>query len=153
MVTFAYEPLEFILKTGLPDLCLECWNHMDDGFYRDIFSPDWRMYKEQEDMNNLGFLSMREDENLIGYAVVIVNRDIHQEGLKIAVIHDVYVKEEKRGYATEFFKYIQDFSRELGAYRVDVAERLSFDKERGGCGKFYEFLGFKPMEVIWSRVL
>ena len=142
-----------MLKTGLPDLCQECWEHMDDGWYKDIFSPNWKMYKEQEDRKNLGFFSMREDDNLIGYAVILLTSDIHQEALKIAVIHDIYVTEQKRGLAARFYAFIQKMAADLGAYRVDIAERLSFDKDRGGCGKFYKFMGFKPMEVIWSKVI
>ena len=153
MITFGYEPLEYLLKTGLSDLCLECWDNMDDGFYLEMFSPDWRLYKEQENEKRLGFVAMREYGKLIGYANLIVNRDIHQEGLKVAIIHDIFITKEKRGYASSFFHYLEQFAHTLGAYRIDVAERLSFDGKRGGVGKFYNFLGFKPMEVIYSKVL
>lgn len=153
MVTFGYEPLDHLLKTGLSDLCLECWDKMDDGFYRDIFSPDWQLYKEQEENQHLGFFAMREAEKLIGYAVIVTNADIHQKDLKIAVLHDIYITEPKRGYATLFFHKIEQFALQLGCYRLDVAERLSVDADRGGIGKFYTFMGFKPMEVIWAKVL
>lgn len=153
MITFRYEPLEYLLQNGLPELSEECWDHMDDGFYLDIFSPDWALYKEQEDNNRLGFIAMRENEKLIGYANVLINTDIHQEGLRIAVIHDIYITKKKRGYATKLFNYIEEFVKMMGVYRIDIAERLSFDKERGGVGKFYGSLGFRPMEIIHSKVI
>jgi GNAT superfamily N-acetyltransferase len=153
MISFSFEPLDYLLKTGLPELSKECWGNMGDGFYLEVFSPDWRMYKEQEDNKRLGFVAMREDGKLIGYANLIINKDIHQEDLKIAVIHDIFVTKEKRGYASALFHYLEQFALSLGAYRIDVAERLSFDEKRGGAGKFYGFLGYKPMEVIHSKVL
>lgn len=153
MVSFSYEPLEHLLKTGLPDLCLECWDKMDDGFYQEIFSPDWKLYKEQEDEKNLGFVAMRDEGKLVGYANIKILGDIHQKDARVALIHDIYITEEKRGHAVAFFHYIEAFVQKMGAYRLDVAERLSFDANRGGSGKFFAFAGFKPMEVIWAKVL
>lgn len=153
MITYRYEPLTYLLNTGLSDLCLECFEKMDDGFYKEIFSPDWKMYKEQEDNKNLGFISMRDGDVLVGYAVIKINRDIHQENLLIALLHDIYITDSMRGHATAFFHHIEKFSEQLGAYCIDVAERLSIDNERGGIGKFYKFLGYNPMEVIHRKIL
>lgn len=150
---FRYEPLEYLLKTGLPDLCLECFDKMNDGFYQEIFSPDWKLYKEQEDNKNLGFVAMREGDKLVGYAVIKIVTDIHQKDERIALIHDIYIMEEFRGHATAFFHYIESFVKQMGAGWLDLAERLSFDAKRGGSGKFYSFLGYKPMEVIWRKRL
>jgi hypothetical protein len=153
VIQFVHEPIEYLLKTGLPDLCMECWEKMDDGFYKDVFSPDWKMYKEQEDRKDLGFFVMRDNGKLVGYAVIKINLDIHQENQRIAVLHDIYITEKYRGHAILYFHEIEKFISLMGAYRLDVAERLSVDAERGGIGKFYNFMGFKPMEVIWSKVL
>lgn len=153
MIHYRYEPLEYLLHNGLPELSLECWDQMDDGFYREIYSPDWQLYKEQEDNKNLGFVAMRESGKLIGYAVIKIMTDIHQENQRIALLHDLYITHEKRGNAASFLHYIEQFVQQMGAYRLDVAERLSFDAKRGGSGKFYSFLGYRPMEVIWAKVL
>lgn len=153
MVVFNYEPLDYMLQTGLPELSLECWEQMDDGFYNEIFSPDWKMYKEQEDRKNLGFVSMRNKGKLVGYGVIKTVRDIHQKDMRIAVLHDIYITAEFRGHAVAFFHYIEQFVKKMDCYRLDVAERLSFDEKRGGIGKFYSLLGFRPMEVIWAKVL
>lgn len=152
-IDYAYEPIEYLLKTGLPDLCLECWEKMDDGFYKEVFSPDWKMYKEQEDNKNLGFISMRNCGKLVGYAVIKVNRDIHQEDQLVALLHDIYITDDMRGHATAFFHHIERFSEKLGAYCIDVAERLSIDAGRGGVGRFYKMLGYKPMETIHRKIL
>lgn len=153
MVTYRYEPLSYLLKNGLPELSLECWEHMDDGFYKEIYSPDWKLYQEQEDRKDLGFVAMREEGKLVGYAVVKILTDIHQKDQRIGLLHDIYITGDKRGHAAAFFHYIEQLVKQMGAYCIDVAERLSFDANRGGSGKFYSFLGFRPMEVIWRKVL
>lgn len=150
---FRYEPLSYLLKNGLPELSMECWENMDDGFHGPEYSPAWDRYQEMETSKDGGFVSMREDGRLIGYAMIKVNPDIHQKHLRVALLHDIYITSSKRGYAIKFFNYLQNFASMLGAYRMDVAERLSFDSSRGGAGKFYDYIGFKPMEVIWSKIL
>lgn len=126
---------------------------MDDGFYAEVYSPNWQMYGDIEARKDLGFIAMREGDELKGYAVIKINEDIHQKGVRIALLHDIYITEKKRGYALQFFSFIEDFVKKMGVRRIDVAERLSFDAGRGGAGKFYEFIGFKRMEVIWAKVL
>lgn len=150
---YRYEPLEYLLKTGLSDLCLECFNHMNDGFYQEVYSPDWMLYKQQEDNKDLGFIAMRDEDRLVGYAVVKIVNDIHQREERIGLIHDLYITKEYRGHAAAFFNYIEGFVRQMGAGWMDIAERLSFDEKRGGSGKFYAFLGYRPMEVIWRKRL
>lgn len=153
MVSYRYEPLDYLLKTGLPELSLECWEHMDDGFYNEFYSPDWKLYKEQEDNKHLGFVAMRDQDKLVGYAVVKTMTDIHQENVRIGLIHDIYITEGYRGHAAAFFNYIERFVEHMGVSFLDVAERLSFDAKRGGSGKFFAFLGFRPMEIIHRKRL
>jgi hypothetical protein len=150
MVEFRYEPLDYLLKTGLPALAQECFDVMDDKFGRDLYAPNWREYSDMEENKNLGFVAMREDDVLIGYAAIEIISDIHQKGLRIALMRDIFITEKKRGHAIKFFNYIKDFVKQLGAWRLDVAERLTFDASRGGVGKFYEFMGGERLEVIWS---
>lgn len=153
MVTFRYEPLTYLIRNGLPELSLECWEKVGDEFHTDVFGPDWETYQAMEDDKSLGFIAMRDEEKLVGYAVIKIRADIHQKGMRVALIHDIYIREEDRGHAMKFMRYIESLAVMMGAYRIDGAEKLSFGKERGGAGKFYEFVGFRPMEVIWSKVL
>lgn len=153
VISFRYEPLEFMLKTGLSELSLECFEQMNDGFYQEIFSPDWALYKEQEDRKDLGFVAMRDGDKLVGYAVLKIMTDIHQKEERIALLHDIYIKDEYRGRATSFFHFLEQFVQQMGAGWMDVAERLSFDANRGGSGKFYSYMGYRPMEVIYRKRL
>lgn len=153
MVEFRYEPLTYLLQNGLPELAMECWEQHVEGndFYRqDQFGPDWGNYQYQEDEKELGFVAMREGDKLIGYATIKINRDIHQADLRIAVLLDVYITKDKRGYAVKFFRYVEEFVQKMGAYRLDVSQPLTSPQN---VGKFYEFMGMRPMEMIWSKVL
>lgn len=153
VIQYRYEPIEYLLKTGLPELVLECWDNIGDDFHSDVFSPDWGRYKEQEEEKSLGVFAMREEGVLVGYAVLKINRDIHQSHLRVGLIHDIYITEKKRGYAIQFVHELEKYAKMMGVWRIDGAERLSFDAHRGGAGKFYHYMGFRPMEVIWSKVL
>lgn len=145
---FRYEPLSYLLQTGLPELAMECWEESYDEIKGDSFSPDWRRYGNMEDTKDGGFIAMRVDERLAGYAVMKINPDIHQRQLRVALLHDVYITEKSRGYAIKFFRYLENFAMMLGAYRIDVAEIIGSD-----VGKFYKYMGMRPMEVIWSKHL
>lgn len=150
-VTCRYEPLAFLLQNGLPELAMECWDAMGDAFHSNVYSPDWHRYQELEDEKTLGFFAMRENGQLTGYAVIKINPDIHQSHLRVALLHDIFITEKKRGYAIQFIHELEKYAKMMGAYRMDGAERVSFDAQRGGAGKFYQYLGFHPMEVIWSK--
>lgn len=150
---YRYEPLEYLLQNGLPELAMECWEDVGDAFHSNIFAPDWKRYKDQEEERSLGFIAMREDDKLVGYAVLKINTDIHQKEKRVALLHDIYITKKKRGHAFAFMREVEKYCRMMKVERIDGAENIAFDYERGGVGRFYEYMGFEPIEVIWSKIL
>lgn len=150
MIECRYEPLTYLLQTGLLELSKKCHAELEKNKIE--YAPDWNSYLEDEKNRSLGFISMREGENLVGYATVKTYSDDHRKSLRIAVIKDIYITPNKRGYAHHFMRFIEKISQQIGCWRIDVAERLI--PEAGlRVGEFYALSGYKPMEIIWSKVL
>ena len=94
-----------MLLNGLSDLAFQCWTELDSSNAQ--YAPDWEAYQRMEDNNELRFVSLRNMENLIGYAAIVIQGDIHQAGVTMATLYDIYIIPKKRGYAALFVKYIE----------------------------------------------
>lgn len=151
---FTYEPLKYLLGNGLSDLVREQWESGEHEEMRFLpIKPDVDYYQDREEKGELGFVAMREDGKLIGYAAIATSEDTKHAGLRIAFIKDIFITDKKRGHALRFFRYLEKFVQKMGCYCIDVCESARFEQGRGGVGKFYQFMGFAPLEVTWRKVL
>ena len=149
MVECRVEPLDYLLQTGLRELAYECWKLIEKDIQKK-FSPHWPGYQEEEENGNLRFISLRDNNNLIGYASVRFGEDPHNAGMKAVTLVDIFITEGKRGNAIKFFRYIENLVYSLGAYRIIASERLNINRD---VGSFYKFMGFYPKEVLWTKIL
>lgn len=144
------EPLSYLLMTGLPELTLEAHHELECEHADIPYSPDWEAYQRMENEGGLRFFSLREGQNLIGYASVIIDTDLHRDGLLIAHFRDIFLTKKKRGYAARFVKYIERVLRTLGVQREYASERLLSDNN---AGRFFKAVGFQPQEIVWGKTL
>lgn len=153
MVELRIEPINFLLENGLKELSYKCWQQVGSGLHASQYRPDWSCYKNLEDRNNLRFIAMRDGGELIGYSSVLLDTDMHNEGMKTATIMDVFIDTERSGHAVKLFRFIEQILLQLGIDYVTVAEQLHVKPERGGVGRFYRFMGYEPQQVNWSKRL
>lgn len=152
---FTWEPLNHLLGTGLAELGERSWSEI--GVDKDVFNynPDWYQYQKLQDNDMLRFMAVRDDDGiLIGYASVVIQRNLHDRTVLCAIVQDIYLDPESRkGYATAR-QFIQTLEKQLtliGVKHLSIAEREN--DPRGGVGAVYSRLGFNSVERIWTKAL
>ena len=149
-MTCNFEPLSYLLLNGLSDLAYQCWSELDSS--NAVYAPDWESYQRMETNNELRFVSLRDKDNLIGYAAIVLQGDIHQAGVTMATLYDIYITPAKRGHAARFIKFIEKHLSALGVKRIIAGEKLN-STTKNSAGVFYKHLGFYPLEVHWSKAI
>lgn len=81
------------------------------------------------------------NDEVVGFATIIINYDIVAELKPFLTIWNVGVKKDKRrmGVATKMFEYIENFSQEKDYLFVSLVA----DINNTGAQKFYESLGYE----------
>lgn len=151
MVDIRFEPLSYLLLNGLPDLAYEEWK--ETHFQKDYNVPyavDWEAYQHMEDSNNLRFIALREESNLIGYASVLIESLAQSKGFITASFRDIYITKPKRGYAATFVRFIENQMNQLGVQRVKAGERVNSPVKSG---EFLKAMGYEPEEIIHGKNL
>jgi len=150
VVVSQFEPLSYLLLNGLSDLAFQAWSELDSG--NDPYAPDWEAYQRMESNNELRFVALRQDDNLLGYAAIVLQGDIHQAGVMMATLYDIYITPKKRGFAAQFVKYIERQLSQLGVKRIIAGEKINATIQNDA-GIFYKHMGYAPREVHWSKTL
>jgi len=150
MIEVRIEPLSYLLLHGLPDLAYEAWQELEFEHPETPYAPDWESYQRLEDGYFLRFFALREDGNLIGYASVRMENDEHRNGLKMAFFNDIYVTRTKRGHAAKLVKHVERSMSLLGVRRIQGGHKVTAKVD---AGKFFEVMGYEPMEIIYAKVL
>lgn len=150
VVSVTIEPLSYLLMTGLPDLALEAHAELEREHANIPYSPDWEAYQRMENEGILRFFSLRDGKNLIGYAAVIIDTDLHRDGLMIAHFRDIFITKDKRGHAAHFVKYMERVLRALGVKREYVSDRVISNNH---AGRFFAAMGFEPQEIVYGKTI
>lgn len=81
------------------------------------------------------------DDEVVGFATIIINYDIVAELKPFLTVWNVGVKKDKRriGIATKMFEYIENFSQEKDYLFVSLVA----DINNTGAQKFYESIGYE----------
>lgn len=153
MMQYRWEPLNYLLSTGLADLGERSWNEV--GYNNLPFDPDWHRYQCMENDNILRFFAVRDESNLlIGYASVIIISNLHSKKVFHAVIQDIYLEpEHRKGYAAfrEFINKLEEQFHLINVkfYTIEEPE----NDPRGNVGIVYERLGFELSGRLWTKEL
>lgn len=81
------------------------------------------------------------NDEVVGFATIIINYDIVAELKPFLTVWNVGVKKDKRrmGIATKMFEYIENFSKENDYLFISLVA----DKDNIGAQEFYESLGYE----------
>lgn len=149
MVECKIEPLSYMLLNGLIEMGFKAWEEMEHEHPGVAYNPNWEAYQRMESEDSLRFFALRDEGKLLGYATIIIDKDIHRNDIVFASFRDIYIAKEKRGHAAKFVRFIEDVLSSVGVKRVYASERLG----QGKAGKFYQALGFEPQECVWGKTL
>jgi hypothetical protein len=152
MVEMCFEPLNYLLLNGLSDLSYQAWNELEGTHREASYNVDWEAYERMEQNGQLRFISLRQDSKLIGYAAIVVQNDVNQLGVVMAILKAIYITPPKRGYAVRFVSYIEQQLSAVGVKRLIAAEKLDASTPNVS-GEFYRLMGFSPLETWHVKTL
>jgi len=110
-------------------------------------APDLLAYKTASEAGHLPIFTMRNWDELVGYAAFWVYDHPHHKGKVFANCDLVYIVPEHRGLmALQFFEYIEE---QLGdVHALTYTFKLEHDHP-----ELMEYLGMKHTEKVYTKVL
>ena len=141
------DPAEFIeaLKEVLPE-------HYDELCVTKDFPlmPDYEAYGRLQVAGLLRCITVREDNQLIGYAIFIVQPHLHYRSCKTA-FEDIYFlrKEERKGrVGIRLFQFAEDVLKKEGVDRIVMHTKIHMDNSR-----LFDYLGYKLTDKLFTKIL
>lgn len=115
MIEYKVETLDTCLEEMKPLLHK---HYLEVALYQDKieFNPDYDKYYTMEEMGMLHIVTVRDDGNLIGYFISMINENIHYSDHTYALNDVLYVDEDYRnsGVGQTMFDYAEAQLENLG---------------------------------------
>ena len=141
------DPAEFIeaLKGVLPE-------HYDELCVTKDFPlmPDYEAYGRLHVAGMLRCITVRDDNELIGYALFIVHPHLHYKSC-ITAFEDIYFlkKEHRKGrVGIRLFQFVEDVLKKEGVHRIIMHTKIHMDNTR-----LFEYLGYKLTDKLFTKIL
>lgn len=126
----------------------------------DLFKPNAKKYTDEQLLDILKddmtpvFVSVDENENVMGYAFCIIKQAIDDNiltDIKTLYIDDLCVDENIRGkhIGKNLYEFVLDYAKEIGCYNVT----LNVWSLNTGAMKFYEKCGLVPQKIGMEKIL
>ena len=113
-------------------------------------SPQWHVYREREQRDELVFVTLRRDGQMIGYWITFVTPGLHYSTCLTAIMDIWFVSPDHvRGKAP--LVLARAVKRELTRRGVNLW--FAGSKNHKPCGPFLERLGFEEVETYYSMWL
>jgi len=113
-------------------------------------NPDWGVYNKLEQDGKLKIFTARDDDKLVGYFVVIVDRHIHYKDHLFANNDILFLaKEYRKGFTgIKLVKFAEKCLKEDGVSVLTINTKVHqpFDK-------MLDFLKFNKIERIYSKYI
>ena len=151
MITFAHEPLAWLLRDGVEELTVRHWHEIALDKEQVPLATDWAKYQALEDTGAWRAFAARRDGKIIGYITYFIDFHVRYKTTRY-VEADVFfiVPEERKGMVG--YRLFSEFMKALPKpCKLLINEKLTF--KDGRVGKLLERLGMKPIEVVYSKFL
>jgi hypothetical protein len=141
------DPAEFIeaLKDILP-------THYDELCVTKDFPlmPDYESYGRLHVARMLRCITVREDNELIGYAIFIIQPHLHYRSCTTAFEDIYFLKKEKRKgrVGIRLFQFAEGVLKQEGVDRVVMHTKIHMDNSR-----LFEYLGYKLTDKLYTKIL
>ena len=146
---FALENLAKVRREIEP-LLEEHWKEIALNKDKIALNPDWRAYADLDSINALRIYTVRKDEKLMGYFVVIVSRSLHYRDHLFANNDVIFLTKGARKGLTgvKLIKFaIESLSEEgITKLHINTKAHQPFDA-------ILERLGFEEIERVHSLML
>lgn len=120
------------------------------------FQFNWPLVNQLSISGAFIFFIARDEGKIIGYNIFCVTRTTQHAAHVIAINELLYLKPEYRKGISTIIELMSVAERELmklGVSAVRYHSVPTFKASKGGLGKLYKFMGAKPLEVTYEKVL
>lgn len=141
------DPAEFIheLQRLIPE-------HYDELCVTKDFPlmPDYEAYGRLQVAGMLRCITVRNDDELIGYAIFIVQPHLHYKSCKTAFEDIYFLKKEYRQGRTgiRLFQFAEGVLKEHGVNRIIMHTKVHLDNS-----KLFEYLGYKHTDKLFTKII
>lgn len=107
-------------------------------------------YKRLDDLGMLHIITARSEGKLIGYNIFVIKGHLHYKS-SLTAHNDMYFlhPDYRKGFnGINFFKFSDLYLKNFGVQRVIMATKEKLNK-----GKIFERLGYKAVDIIYSKIL
>lgn len=153
MVEFRIEPVDYLYHNGLLPLSQQQWEEEELDKHVIKNEPDWEEIAALEAKGKLRFFVMRDGEKLSGYAMIMLVPSLLSRSTLTAFIQDLYLdKNYRKGMtAIKFYRWIEKTLEPVRPHIILAGERPHMFEREDGLKVFYERLGYKMQEKLWSK--
>lgn len=149
MITIQHESLVNV-KEDIKPLLKEHWRLVALNQGKIKLNPNWKEYAKLDAAGILNIFTARDDGELVGYFVLVINKSIHYQDHYFAVNDVVFVLPDSRAGATGYklIKFAEDYCRDIGVslIMINTKVHIPFDKLMIG-------MGFDLIERVYSKFL
>ncbi len=155
-LTFGWQPCRVLFdEPHLWDLLRAHWQELGAPAGQATLDPDFARFVQLEDLGLFRVWAARDGATLAGYIGWFIQPHLHYRSTLYAV-EDLFLLEAsyRRGLnGYRMFTTAIDALRDLGVKRCIVHEKVHFEAERGGLGRFFQRLGFRHTDNFWAKTL
>jgi hypothetical protein len=127
------------------------WNDVAVDKDRFVAKCDEPKYKALEDAGALCLTTMRMDTNLVGFYAALILPNPHYAGQGLMVYTDQYFilpSMRKGNLGLKLFTFSEKAWKDRGAVKAYSSHKLHRDRS-----KMFEALGWKPTDLVYSKIL
>lgn len=112
--------------------------------------PDYDAYKKLADAEMLRCITVRADDEVIGYAIFIIQPHLHYMTCKTAFEDIYYIRPDfrKGRVGIRLFKYAEEVLKGIGVNRIIMHTKIHMDNS-----KLFEYLGYKLTDKLFTKIL
>ena len=126
----------------------ECYDEVDQRRELFEFDPDIESYDKLNKSGMIRFYTMREECELVGFMIFIIQPALHIKGVFNASSDVMYIRKEHRGLGKTLLELVQEDLKEQGVKWFTFGVKSWLDD-----GKLGKAIGCKLYENIYQREL
>jgi L-amino acid N-acyltransferase YncA len=146
---FAVERWAVFHKEAAP-LFVEHWKEIALNHEAVPLDIAWDKYAALDEAGHLHVLTARRDGELVGYHIAVVTGHLHYRGTLHGITDVYWIAPAYRTGRTglRMFQAVERELKKLGVRKLFTATKLHLDQ-----GALFEFLGYKPTERLYTKLI
>ena len=145
-ITFQREMLAKV-RPEVADLTAQHWDEV--AHHKDVrtLDVDWHQFELMESIDNLFFMTARDDGALVGYTLALLRPHLHSKGMKTAYVDAIFMTPGKR-HNNAGLRLLQHTDTALAALSDFIYWHVKPERD---FSRLLARMGYGYVEAIWGR--